>query len=169
MMDIKVVSGIGTGKTTLSAFDSALKEAGVYNYNLITLSSIIPPGSKVVKTNQYDTPPDEYGHKLYVIKAEMRSEEAGKYISAGLGWYQFEDSRGLFVEHEIKGETRVAVKSEIESRIKNSLRDLCHFRGVKFEESKIKSAVAITQIKNSPTSVLVLAVYESEGWKSPLS
>lgn len=165
-MDIKVVSGIGKGKTTLSAFDAALKEAGVYNYNLITLSSIIPPGSKVTRIDKFETPPEEYGYRLYVIKAEVRSEEAGKYISAGLGWYQLKDNKGVFVEHEIKGETKVAVKSEIETRIRNSLKDLCRFRGIKFEESRIKSTVAITQIKNSPTSVLVLAVYESEGWRN---
>ena len=48
-MDIKVVCGVGSGKTALSAFDSALKDAGVYNYNLITLSSIIPPDSIISK------------------------------------------------------------------------------------------------------------------------
>ena len=48
-LEIKVVCGVGSGRTILSSFDSALKDAGVYNYNLITLSSIIPPGSKVNK------------------------------------------------------------------------------------------------------------------------
>ena len=83
-MEINVVCGVGTGKTILSAFDSALKDAGVYNYNLITLSSIIPPGSKVIKAKRYESPPQEYGHKLYVVKAEYRSEEVGKYIAAGV-------------------------------------------------------------------------------------
>lgn len=164
-MEIKVVCGVGTGKTTLSAFDNALKDAGVYNYNLIALSSIIPPNCTVSKVKRFETPPEEWGYRLYVIKAEIRSEEAGKFIAAGLGWYQLEDGRGLFCEHEIKGETRVAVESEIKLRIKNSLKDFCKFRGLKFNESKIHSAVSITQIKSSPTCVLVLAVYQSEGWK----
>ena len=164
-MEIEVVCGVGTGKTVLSAFDSALKDAGVFNYNLITLSSIIPPGSKVSKVRQYETPPEEYGHKLYLVKAEYRSEEAGKYIAAGVGWYQLEDGRGIFVEHEIKGETRVAVESDIKLRIKNSLKDLAKFRNIKFDEAKVHSATAITQIKNSPTCVLVLAVFQSESWE----
>lgn len=163
-LKIKVVRGIGIGKTTLSAFDGALKVAGVYNYNLIPLSSIIPPGSKVVRAKKYDTPQEEYGHKLYVIKAEMRSQETGKYIAAGLGWYQIEDGRGVFVEHEIIGETKIAVQSEIKLRIYNSLRDLCEYRGVEFKEKKAKSSIAVTQIKYHPTSVLVLAVYQSQGW-----
>src|SRR3989344_5570461 len=139
-MDIKVVCGVGTGKTVLSAFDSALKDAGVYNYNLITLSSIIPPNARVLKVRQFKSPPEEYGHKLYVVKAEQRSEEAGKFIAAGIGWYQLEDGRGIFVEHEIKGETKVA------------------------DESKMQFAISQTQIKDSPTCVLVLAVFQSEGW-----
>lgn len=164
-MEIKVVQGIGVGRTTLSAFDAALKDAGVYNYNLIALSSIIPPGSNVIKTKRYETPENEFGYKLYVIKAEIRSQEVGKYIAAGLGWYQLDDGRGVFVEHEIIGETKVAVKSEIKLRIKNSLKDLCEFRGIKFEDRQSRSAVSISKIKASPTSVLVLAIYESEGWR----
>lgn len=164
-MDIKVVCGVGSGKTTLSAFDSALKSAGVYNYNLIALSSIIPPNSTVSKIKRYETPSEEFGYRLYVIKAEIRSEEAGKFIAAGLGWYQMGDNRGLFCEHEIKGETRVAVESEIKLRIKNSLKDFTKFRGMRFDEAKVHSAVSITQIKDSPTCVLVLAVYQSEGWE----
>lgn len=164
-MDIFVVCGVGTGKTTLSAFDNALKSAGVYNYNLITLSSIIPPGSKVNKIRRYKTPLEEYGHKLYVVKAELRSEEVGKFIAAGIGWYQLEEGKGIFVEHEIKGETKVAVESEINLRIKNSLKDLAKFRVMKFDESKIKFAISLTQIKDSPTCVLTLAVYQSEGWE----
>ncbi len=164
-MNISVVTGSGIGKTTLSAFDAALGDAGVYNYNLITLSSIIPPESTIKRIDKYDSPKEEYGHKLYIIKAEMRSQEAGKYIAAGLGWYQYDDKRGMFVEHEISGETKVAVESEISLRITNSLKDLCKFRRVRFEKSKVKSALSISQVKNSPTCVLSLAVYQSEGWK----
>lgn len=164
-MEIKVVCGVGSGRTILSAFDAALKDAGVYNYNLITLSSIIPPNSVVSKIKRYETPQEEYGHKLYVIKAEIRSEEAGKFIAAGLGWYQLTDGKGVFVEHEIKGETRIAVKSEINLRIKNSLKDLAKFRRIRFDGSKIRSATSITQIKDSPTCVLALAVYQSESWE----
>lgn len=164
-MDIFVVAGVGKGKTILSAFDAALKDAGVYNYNLITLSSIIPPQSRVSKIKRYEPGSEEYGHKLYVVKAEYRSEEVGKFIAAGVGWYQLQDGRGMFVEHEIKGETRVAVESEINLRIKNSLKDLAKFRNIKFDEQKVHSASAITKIKDHPTCVLVLAVYKSESWE----
>jgi arginine decarboxylase len=163
-MNIKVVRGKGEGKTKLSAFDAALKNAGVYNYNLIYLSSVIPPNSEIVKVENFESPKEEYGNRLYVVCAEDRSDEVGKFIGAGLGWYQFEGNKGVFVEHHIKGETQVAVKSELNQRIINSIKDLCEFRGIIFQETDLHSEINIAEVKNNPTSVLVIAVYKSEGW-----
>ncbi len=42
MSTIRVVWGTATGPTALAAYDAALAEAGVHNYNLISLSSVIP-------------------------------------------------------------------------------------------------------------------------------
>ncbi len=66
-MDIKVVKGAGEASIPLSAFDAALKDAGIYNYNLITLSSVIPPGSKVQKTDDFKTPDSEWGISFIVL------------------------------------------------------------------------------------------------------
>lgn len=164
-MDIKIVKGAGQASTPLSAFDAALKDAGVYNYNLITLSSVIPPGSRVQKSERFETPENEWGHRLYCVMAEERSNEAGKFIAAGVGWYQLDDGRGLFVEHHLIGDTRVAVESELHFRIKNSIKDLCTFRDINFEEERMKLEVSIDQVKGHPASVLVMAVYQSEGWR----
>ena len=46
-MEINVVNGVGEGQTELSAFDAALKDSGVYNYNIMYLSSVIPAGAVV--------------------------------------------------------------------------------------------------------------------------
>lgn len=163
-MDIKVVSSIGTGSTLLSSFDHALYEAGVHNYNLITLSSVIPPESRVVKTARYSRPRGEFGHKLYVVIAEIRSDQTGKWLSSAVGWYQLDDKRGFFVEHHIIGDSRESVSSDIDHRVVNSLKDMCIFRGIIFERNRVKSSTAITEIKNKPTCALTVAVYKSEGW-----
>jgi len=163
-MVIKVVKGTGEASTPLSAFDAALNDAGVCNYNLITLSSVIPPGTKVVKTDRYETPDSHWGHKLYCVMAEERCNEAGKFIAAGVGWYQLDDGRGLFVEHHLIGDTRLAVESELLFRIKNSLMDLCRFRDIEFEKKRLKMEVSIDKVSNKPSSVLVIAVYEAQGW-----
>lgn len=41
-LDICLSSGTGEGPTPLAAFDAALPDAGVANYNLLCLSSVIP-------------------------------------------------------------------------------------------------------------------------------
>jgi len=164
-MVIKVVKGAGEASTPLSAFDGALKDAGVFNYNLITLSSVIPPHTKVQKVDEFETPDGEWGHKLYCVMAEERCSETGKYIAAGVGWYQLEDGRGLFVEHHLIGDTRIAVESELYFRIKNSLMDLCGFREIEFEKKKMKYEVSISKVKSHPASVLVMAIYKSESWE----
>ena len=39
-----VVSGMGEGKYPLLAFDNALRDAGIGDFNLVKVSSILPPG-----------------------------------------------------------------------------------------------------------------------------
>ena len=162
-MFVHISSGIGVGKTTLSAFDAALKDAGIYNFNLITLSSVIPPKT-VIKFSKFKSKAEDWGNKLYVVSAEVRSRQSGMYIGAGLGWYQMKDGRGVFVEHEAIAETIEAVESNLEKEINDSLRDLCKFRGIPVVEKKIKIKTCIAKVKDQPTSVLVIAAYKSENW-----
>lgn len=164
-MVIKVVKGAGQASTLLSAFDNALQDAGVCNYNLITLSSVIPPKAVVEKQDTYETPKGEWGHKLYCVMAEERSERTGKFIGAGVGWYQLKDGRGLFVEHHTTGDTKQVAESVILSRIKHSLQDLCQFREIEWKDEKMNYEISIAEVKAHPTSVLVIAVYKSESWK----
>lgn len=163
-MDIIITTGNGYGRTPLSAFDAALKHAGAYNYNLITLSSIIPVGA-TIKIKKFNGPEKEYGYQLYVVKAEMRSRESGKYIGAALGWFQQLDGRGVFVEHEEIGETKDAVESNLTEDIHKSLTDLCKFRNFRASEKDLKIKMNVIQVKDSPGCTLILAVYKSKSWE----
>lgn len=162
-MKIYLTSGTGYGKTTISAFDVALKDAGVYNFNLLTLSSVIPIGSEIVYEN-LPVEDKEWGYKLYVVKADMRSRDSGRFIGAALGWYQWSDGRGIFVEHEEIAETEESVRLSLEQELKNSVKDLCEDRGIEFDEAKMGSKINITQVKEQPACVLVVAAYKSEDW-----
>lgn len=164
-MEICITTGGGYGRTPLSAFDAALKDAGVYNFNLVTLSSIIPIGT-TIKLKKYESNPQEYGYRLYVVKAEMRSRESGKYIGAAVGWVQLPDGRGVFVEHEEIGETKESVESNLTKEVKMSLSDLCKFRNFRTTEQDMKMKINVIKVTDSPASCLVLAVYKSEGWNN---
>lgn len=164
-MEIKIIKGIGRGKTLLSAFDAALNNLGVCNYNLITLSSIIPPDSEISVIEKYETPEEEFGYKLYVVKAEMKSESKGRGIASGIGWYPLEGGKGLFVEHETEAESEQDAANTIENDIKNSLSDLCLVRSIPFDKKQVKFVISSATVDNQPTCSLVLAVYKSESWK----
>lgn len=45
-----IVSGAGKGEHALSAFDNALLDAGIGDYNLVKVSSILPPACKFCET-----------------------------------------------------------------------------------------------------------------------
>lgn len=155
-MKITITTGTGEGPTPLAAFDQALLDAGVANYNLIYLSSIIPPNS-VIERGCYVTPPDEYGHRLYLVMASQRVEEPGTSAWAGIGWTQESQSgKGLFVE--LHGESQ----SEVEQAIDQTLTTMIASRPYTY--GPINREVVGRTCYDKPVCALVLAVYKSEGW-----
>ena len=101
-MNIYISSGIGYGQTKLAAFDAALNQAWIANFNLIKLSSIIPPKSMIFEPAAEEIPntlTGGWGDRLYVVIAERREDTTGNDAWAGIGWVQDKKSgRGLFVE-----------------------------------------------------------------------
>lgn len=163
-MKIFISKGKGEGSTKLSSFDSAIKDAGIYNYNIIHLSSIIPPKTELLVGAKYTADPKEYGHRLYAVLAEIRSEIKGNFIGAGLGWYQYEDGSGVFVEHAAEGKNKNDVEKKLTLDISSSLRDLCLFREKNFSTDKIGSLLSVTKVENTPACVVVVATYKTAGW-----
>ncbi len=155
-MRIRIASAIGHGPTPLGAFDAALRNAGVENYNLIPLSSVIPAGATLEK-GAYFTPSSEYGHRLYVVMARHDAVKIGDEAWAGLGWTQESaGGRGLFVE--LHGSTRREVENAIESTL-DSMK-----QGRPYDYGKNESEIVGVVCKGTPVCALVIAVYASEGW-----
>lgn len=93
---IDVVWGEGNGRTELGAFDAALADAGLQNYNLVRLSSVLPPDATVVEAGRVErTLP--VGTPLGVVLADCASSDPGTTVAAGLGWAVAEDG-GIFME-----------------------------------------------------------------------
>lgn len=163
-MEIQIISAIGAGQTSLASFDSALQNAGVSNYNLIPLSSVIPPQSKISPIQKYITPEEDFGKRLYVVKAEHRTDAIGQCIGAGIGWYQLDDGRGFFVEHETEGDEEEEVKKELEELIAGTLEDMCGFRNITFESERLHSLCAVKKSTQKYECALVLALYKAQNW-----
>ncbi|MFO0703922.1 MAG: pyruvoyl-dependent arginine decarboxylase [Patescibacteria group bacterium] len=165
-MNIYLKSGKGLGKTRIGAFDAALKDAGVYNYNLIRLSSIIPPGSVLHLNENKPTSEDEWGHKLYAVYADARTTEPGKWAGAVVGWIQFADGRGMFTEHEKIGDDGEVLKKELEEEAITTIKNLCISRGLEYDEKNIKTMCQVTQATDTHAAgSVVVASYKSESWR----
>ena len=144
----------------LAAFDAALRDVGVANYNLIRLSSVIPAGSTLTKAHGPITPPGHWGDRLYVVLADARTDTPGTDAWAGLGWIQDPHTgRGLFVEHE--GYTEVQVRADIE----DSLNSLQHGRDRAGEPlTERQTITAGTTCSDQPACALTIAVFAAEPW-----
>ena len=152
-----MASGTGVGPTELAAFDNALVNAGVANFNIIYLSSVLPTNSEVVVNEEPIIPEGAWGDRLYVVLAQKRTSRRNEEAWAGIGWMQDpETKKGLLVEHE--GHTETEVKSDIE----NSLRGLAENRGMKFGPINMK--VVGKKCISLPVCALVTAVFESQRW-----
>lgn len=158
-MKIGISEGVGVGPTQLSAFDQALVNAGVANFNLIYLSSVLPPGSKVVSLKAGETPAGTWGDRLYVVMAQQRTSTRNKGAWAGIGWMQDKKTRqGLLVEHEGSS------KEEVTSSINASLGALAKNRGMEFGPIHMK--VTGATCTDLPICALVVAVFESAPWRT---
>lgn len=157
-MVIQIASGTGKGHTKLAAFDAALHEAGVSNYNLIKLSSIIPPGSTIKLNSPISVQPGGWGDRLYVVMAEMRVDTPNMEAWAGIGWAQDEiTGKGFFVEHEGTNEKTVRLD------IKASLEAMQGLRHVDFGE--IHMEVVGRACTHDPVCALTIAVFQASDWE----
>jgi arginine decarboxylase len=159
-MQIHIATGIGAGPTTLSAFDAALNDAGIANYNLLKLSSVIPPSSEVIvhdKTIDQKIMPGKWGDRLYVVMAEQRVDKPNEEAWAGIGWVQdAKTDKGLFVEHE--GLSEKSVRNDITQ----SLNALMATRNM--DLGPIHMKVVGRTCTHHPVSAMVVAVYQASSW-----
>lgn len=154
-----MTAGTGVGPTELSAFDHALVNAGVANFNLIYLSSVLPPGSEVHVSDKPLTPVGGWGDRLYVVMAQKRTSQRNQEVWAGIGWMQDPESKkGLLVEHEGHSE------NEIRADIKNSLEALAANRGMTF--GPIHMHIVGKKCVSLPVCALAVATFESAEWES---
>ncbi len=97
--------GKGSADNELEAFEHALRDAGIEKFNLVRVSSIIPPNCRIIS-------PEEGLHKLepgkivFLVLSRIDSKEEGKLISASVGAAIPEKDYGYLSEYEAVGESQ---------------------------------------------------------------
>jgi arginine decarboxylase len=153
---ITISASAGEGPTPLAAFDAALVGAGVANYNLIGLSSVIPPRASLVR-GPHDAGPDDYGRRLYVVMSQMREERPGRVAHAGIGWIQeAATGRGLFVEMHDGDRQRLLRDLHATLEAMRAARPI--------DYGPVQTEIASAPCIERPVCALVTAVYACEPW-----
>ncbi|MFX1258499.1 MAG: pyruvoyl-dependent arginine decarboxylase [Promethearchaeota archaeon] len=100
------VKGKGFHKSKLGSFEQALREAGIAKYNLVKVSSILPPYCiEIPKEDGLAQLRD--GQILYTVFSRVSSNEFNRLISASLGVAKPADKKiyGYLSEHHAFGVT----------------------------------------------------------------
>jgi len=101
-----LTKGVGTHKEYLQSFEMALRDAGIAEFNLVTVSSIFPPHCEQVTREEgkkYLHP----GQVVFCVMARQCTNEPSRLISASVGLAQpsDQDQHGYLSEHHPFGET----------------------------------------------------------------
>jgi arginine decarboxylase len=98
--------GVGIHREKLASFESALRDAGIEKYNLVRVSSIFPPGAKVI-TRQRGTQLLKPGQIVFCVLAEIATDEPGRQMATSIGLALPADGGhyGYLSEHHTFGQT----------------------------------------------------------------
>ena len=102
-----LTKGVGIHKHKLNSFELALRDAGIQKFNLVTVSSILPPSCKKVtiqKGLEYLSP----GEVVFCVMARNESNEPNRMVTASIGLATPKNSEtqyGYISEHHTFGET----------------------------------------------------------------
>jgi arginine decarboxylase len=79
-----LTKGVGRHKENLSSFEVALKDAGISAYNLVTVSSIIPPGCKQI-TREQGVEMLRPGQIVFLVLARNSTNEPHRLLASSIG------------------------------------------------------------------------------------
>ncbi|MDI6642634.1 MAG: arginine decarboxylase, pyruvoyl-dependent [Candidatus Hodarchaeaceae archaeon] len=98
--------GVGHHRERLRSFEYALENAGIAKYNLVSVSSIIPPGCKLISREEGLRHLRD-GQIIFGVFARCDSNERRRLISASIGCAlpADENTYGYVSEHHAYGQT----------------------------------------------------------------
>ena len=108
---VLLVKGVGNGDSKLTAFDSALVNAGIGDISLIRVTSILPPAVEFIPAFNFPT-----GCSIPAIYSVYTSENNTRIISASIGYARTENGPVLVAESA--GETPVDIQ---QARVRSHL------------------------------------------------
>jgi len=102
-------SGVGRHTEYLESFEIALRNAGIEKYNLVTVSSILPPKCMIISREEglAELSP---GQIVFCVMSRISSDEPSRLITSSVGCAIPKDINkyGYISEHHAFGQTKAA-------------------------------------------------------------
>jgi arginine decarboxylase len=154
--------GVGRDTTELGAFEQALRSAGIEKFNLVKVSSIIPPNCKIVSKEE-GLKYLSSGSIVFVVLSRIESNEPNRLITASVGAAIPKDKSkyGYLSEYEAYGEN-----SEISGRKAEEIaaRMLITALGMKFNQNlSFEKILNVTKKIAKTTNTTQAAVVGKDG------
>ena len=102
-----LTKGVGRHKEKLASYEEALRNAGIAQYNLVHVSSIFPPGCKLISKAK-GLEKLAAGEIVHCVMAENATNEYMRLIVASIGLAKPKNSKrhGYLSEHHAFGMTK---------------------------------------------------------------
>ncbi|MGA1872299.1 MAG: pyruvoyl-dependent arginine decarboxylase [Thermoplasmatota archaeon] len=100
-----LTKGVGRHREKLASFELALRDAGIEKFNLVHVSSIFPPGCKIM-TRSDGLNSLKPGQIVFCVMSRAESNEPGRRLAAsvGLAIPQDKTAHGYLSEHHQAGQ-----------------------------------------------------------------
>lgn len=157
--------GVGTHKTELRSFELALRDAGIEKCNLVTVSSILPPGCEFISKNE-GVKELMAGMITFSVLSRCASNEPHRLIAASVGCAVPADANayGYLSEHHAYGQNEKTAGDFAEDLAAAMLASTL---GVDFDEEKSwDENKKIYQLKDKivrATNITQTAVINTDG------
>jgi arginine decarboxylase len=104
-----LTKGVGSHKERLASFELALRSAGIHRCNIVNVSSIIPPGCKLISKEQ-GLERLKPGEITFAVLSKNSVKEPYRLIAASIGVAipSNKDSYGYLSEHHSFGQSAEA-------------------------------------------------------------
>ena len=144
-----VTSGKATSPVSeLNAFDLALKNAGIAQCNILSVSSVLPPGCKEIKWKQMPI-----GSITHAVVARMNAEGQAT-IGAGIVW-AWEKDRRFGIVAEARG---YMDQKTLEKTLEWKIKEMAKIREIEID--KINHRTETLQVsKNNYGCVIAALIY----------
>ena len=100
-----LTKGMGKHKEKLTSFELALRSAGIAQYNLVKVSSILPPGCRII-TKERGLKLLSPGELVFCVMSENSANEPHRLIAASIGLAvpKLKSEYGYLSEHHSFGQ-----------------------------------------------------------------